>query len=581
MKQIEITGGEVLLLSLLKQGVTTLFGYPGGTVMPLYDELYHYTNQLNHILVRHEQGAVHAAEGYARSTGQTGVCLATAGPGATNFVTGIADAMMDSTPIICITAQVSADKLGSHFFQEADMIGITLPITKWSYQITHAAEIPEVIEKAFYIAHSGRPGPVLISIARNAQVEKQMFDKESFQRNKQHTLQNSEDFPKQASSLSPQLRTNISLAATLLNASQKPLILAGQGVILSGAENMLKTLAEKGNIPVATTLLGISCIPSDHPLYFGNVGMHGHIAPNKMTQQADVILAIGMRFSDRVTGEVSGYAPNAKIIHIEIDKAEINKNIKVHLAIHADVSKALEKLTPQITDSPRTEWLEFARKEKKHEYDSIMLAQLENSDGITMGQMVESISRISKNKAVIVTDVGQNQMFSARYGKFMESRSWVTSGGLGTMGFGLPAAIGAKMGNPDKEVIAIVGDGGLQMNIQELGTIMQSNIAVKIVLLNNSFLGMVRQWQELFFHKRYSFTPLANPDFMQLSAAYSIRAERITSPQEIDAAVEKMYNCDGPYFLEAVVKKEENVFPMIPAGATLNEILVTKQFLNK
>lgn len=571
MEQITVKGTEALLLSLLAEGVNTIFGYPGGTIMSLYDQLYDYRDKINHILVRHEQGAVHAAQGYARSTGNVGVCIATAGPGATNFVTGIADAMMDSTPIVCITAQVSADKLGTHFFQEADMIGITLPITKWSYQITEAAEIPQVVAKAFYIAKTGKPGPVVISLTKNAQSEKHLF-----QYNKEELLQ--DKLIKSKTKISKETQENIAKASTLINTAKKPLILAGQGVTLSGAENLLKELAEKGNIPVATTLLGISCIPTKHPLYFGNVGMHGHIAPNVMTQQADIIIAIGMRFSDRVTGEVTGYAPNAKIIHIEIDKAEINKTVQADIAINADAAQILALLNRMVKYSPRKEWLEISQKAKQYEYETIISAELQNKGSeILMGQMVESISRIGNYKSVIVTDVGQNQMFSARYGSFCEKRSWVTSGGLGTMGFGLPAAIGAKMGNPSKNVIAIVGDGGFQMNIQELGTIMQSKIKLKIVLLNNSFLGMVRQWQELFFDKRYSFTPLVNPNFMQLMQAYGIKAERITNPGEIDAAVSRMYNWDGPYFIEAVVKSEENVFPMVPSGATLDEIIYIKQ----
>lgn len=567
MKNRFLQGAEALLLSLQAEGVDTIFGYPGGTIMPLYDALYDYKDKIDHILVRHEQGAVHAAQGYARSTGRPGVCLATAGPGATNFVTGIADAMMDSTPIVCITAQVNADKLGSHFFQEADMIGITLPITKWSYQITDAEEIPRIVSKAFRIATSGRPGPVVISLTRNAQVETKKIGfapaaTEPFNRKPEPDRE---------------IHKAVTTAAELINASRKPLILAGQGVTLSGCETLLKELAEKGNIPVATTLLGISSIPTSHPLYFGNAGMHGHIAPNVMTQQADLLIAIGMRFSDRVTGEVSGYAPRARIIHIEIDKAEINKTVKADIPIHADAGAVLRLLNGQIKFQPRQEWLELASRTKAYEYRSILSKELKNKSGeILMGQVAECVSRKGGYESIIVTDVGQNQMFSARYAAFSQKRSWITSGGLGTMGFGLPAAIGAKAGNPDKNVIAIVGDGGFQMNIQELGTIMQSGIKLKIVLLNNGYLGMVRQWQELFFDKRYSFTSLANPDFIQLAGAYGIQAGRVTDPSGLEEAIEKMYGWDGPYLLEIRVRREENVFPMIPAGASLDAILLKK-----
>lgn len=566
MAQKNVRGTEALLLSLMEEGVDTIFGYPGGTIMPLYDDLYNYSNQVNHILVRHEQGAVHAAEGYARSTGKVGICIATAGPGATNFVTGIADAMMDSTPIICITAQVNADKLGTNFFQEADMIGITLPITKWSYQITKASEIPEVVAKAFYIAQSGKPGPVVISIAKNAQTETVAFE------------YNKADLLKQLSKPAEQINTaKIEKAVALINGAKRPLIVAGQGVIISKAENELKELAEKGNIPVATTLLGISVIESKHPLLVGTVGMHGNIAPNSMTQQADVLIAIGMRFSDRVTGEISGYAPKAQIIHIEIDKAEINKNVKAELPLNGDAKTILTAINKQIRYADRTEWFAYAQKEAEYEYSKIINPELNNNkDEIGMGQVIAKISEISKGKSIIVTDVGQNQMFSARYSKFKKSKSWITSGGLGTMGFGLPAAIGAKMGNPNREVVAILGDGGFQMNIQELGTIMQSNIGVKMVLLNNSFLGMVRQWQELFFDKRYAFTRLANPDFQQILKAYSITCQRITKTSELNQAIQTMFDTPGAYFLEVAVKQEENVFPMIPAGAPLNEIIYEK-----
>ena len=512
MKKYEnIKGTEALIISLLENGVDTIFGYPGGTIMPFYDDLYDHADKINHILVRHEQGAVHAAEGYARSTGKTGVCVATSGPGATNFVTGIADAMMDSTPIVCITAQINADKLGTNFFQEADMVGITRPITKWNYQITDASEIAETMAKAFYIAQSGKPGPVVISITKNAQTERTDFcyDPDVLLKGVvKERPKASED--------------EVKKAAELLNGAKRPLIVAGHGVIISNAEKELAELAEKGNIPVATTLLGISALPSDFDKLVGTVGMHGNIAPNAMTQEADVLLAVGMRFSDRVTGETHGYANKAKIIHIEIDRAEIDKNIKSDLAINADAKETLAQIAKKVEYRDRKEWFDFARKENSYEHDKIIAPELASSDYISMGQVVAKISEKTDAGAIVVTDVGQNQMFSARYSKFKNSKSWVTSGGLGTMGFGLPAAIGAKIGNPEREVVAIVGDGGFQMNIQELGTVMQSGIGVKIVLMNNHFLGMVRQWQELFYDKRYAFTRLDNPDFQQIAAGYRI-----------------------------------------------------------
>ena len=560
------------MLSLIAEGTDTVFGYPGGTIMPFYDDLYHYSDQINHILVRHEQGAVHAAEGYARSTGKAGVCIATAGPGATNFVTGIADAMLDSTPLICITAQVNADKLGTNFFQEADTIGITLPITKWSYQITGADEIPQVMAKAFYIARSGRPGPVVISVAKNAQVETTDFAYDQAELLKDLV---SKDKRAAADGASEE---EIARAASAINAAERPLIIAGQGVTISGAENELAELARRGNIPVATTLLGISCIPSADPLYVGKVGMHGNIAPNKMTQEADLIIAAGMRFSDRVTGETHGYAPKARIIHIEIDRAEVNKNIRADLPLIGDAKNILARLNRAgIESRPREEWFGFARKEAEAEYERIIAPELSGGGKrIRMGQVIDRITKAACDEAIIVTDVGQNQMFAARYAKFKNKRSWITSGGLGTMGFGLPAAIGAKTGNPDRNVVAILGDGGFQMNIQELGTVMQSGIGVKIVLLNNTYLGMVRQWQELFFGKRYSFTHLDNPDFQQILAAYRIPARKVTDPQELEEAVSWLFSTDGPAFLEAAVLEEENVFPMIPAGATLDDMIYDK-----
>ena len=565
MEQKRVKGAEALLMSLMAEGVDTIFGYPGGTIMPLYDELYNYTEKLNHILVRHEQGAVHAAEGYARSTGKVGVCMATAGPGATNFVTGIADAMMDSTPIVCITAQVNAEKLGTNFFQEADMIGITLPITKWSYQVTKANEIPEIVAKAFYIAASGKPGPVVISLTRNAQVE--LMD---FCYNREEFIK--DIFVKKTHASS----SDLDMAAQMINSAERPLIIAGHGVAIANAEETLRELCENGNIPVAATLMGVSVMDSFHPKYIGAVGMHGNIAPNRMTQEADVIIAVGMRFSDRVTGETSGYAPKAKIIHIEIDQSEINKNIKAHLPLRGDAGEILEGLLERVKFVDRREWLDRAEELINEEDKKIFNPKLHSTEEIFMGQVVAKITELTDSQAIIVTDVGQNQMFSARYSKFRQHKSFVTSGGLGTMGFGLPAGIGTKVGNPDREVVAIVGDGGFQMNMQELGTIMQSGIGLKIVLLNNSFLGMVRQWQELFFNRRYAFTHLDNPDFQKVASAYRIPSAKINKTNQIEEEVKRMLSHNGPYFLEVEVKQEENVFPMIPAGATLDDMIYEK-----
>lgn len=562
METKTLRGTTALLQSLMAEGVDTIFGYPGGTIMPLYDDLYNYTDKINHILVRHEQGAVHAAEGYARSTGKVGVCMATAGPGATNFVTGIADAMMDSTPVVCITAQVNADKLGTNFFQEADMISITLPITKWSYQVTKASEIPETIAKAFYIAKSGKPGPVVISLTKNAQVEMTEFN------------YNKEELIKEIKINESDVKCeDLDAAAELLNNAKKPLIIAGHGVAIADADETLRELCEKGNIPVAATLMGVSVMNSYHPNYIGAVGMHGNIAPNRMTQEADVIMAVGMRFSDRVTGEIKGYAPKAKIIHVEIDRSEINKNVRAHLPLRGDAGKILEELNKRIKFVERKEWFDFAHELMAEEDKRIFNPKLNSTEEILMGQVVAKITEATGGEAIVVTDVGQNQMFSARYSKFRQHKSFITSGGLGTMGFGLPAAIGAKVGNPNRQVIAILGDGGFQMNIQELGTIMQSGIDVKIVLLNNSFLGMVRQWQELFFNRRYSFTHLDNPDFQQLVSSYRIATAKISRPSEIEESVKQMLESDSAYFLEVQVKEEENVFPMIPAGATLDEMI--------
>ena len=559
-----MTGAEALLNTFLDEGTDTIFGYPGGAIMPVYDKLYDYTERLNHILVRHEQGAVHAAEGYARTTGKVGVCLATAGPGATNFVTGIADAMMDSTPLVCVTAQVNADKLGTNFFQEADMIGITIPITKWSYQIASADEIPSVMAQAFHIAKSGRPGPVLVSITRTAQVQEM-----DYCYNREEAVA-SLDFC--SFSKSEGYDAKVDEIAQLLNNAKQPLIIAGHGVILSGGCKELKECADKGNIPVAATLLGLGAIDQSDSNYVGMVGMHGNVAPNVMTQNADVLLAVGMRFSDRVTGEVRGYAPKAKIVHVDIDLAEFDKNIKADIAFQSDARMFLETLCDKLEYRERESWFALHKQKSSFEFENVMKPQLESSS-LTMAQVVDAVNRNGNRRKILVTDVGQNQMFAARYAKLEGNMGWATSGGLGTMGYGLPAAIGAKAGNPDCDVVLFSGDGGFQMNIQEFGTILQSGLQVKMVLMNNSYLGMVRQWQELFYNRRYPFTHLANPDFQMLAAAYGIKSVKVTTPGELDAAVKQMMEHDGPFLLEAAMIEQENVFPMIPAGKTLNDII--------
>ena len=560
---MNMNGAQAIIDALIEEGVDTIFGYPGGGIMPFYDQLYFNQDKINHVLVRHEQAAVHAAEGYARSSGKVGVCVATAGPGATNFVTGIADAMMDSTPIVCITAQVQKEGLGASSFQEADIISITLPITKWNYEVTSADEIAPMLAKAFRIAQSGRPGPVVISITKNAQTEMTDFH-----------------YKKESGAAKCQLVDgNLDEAVQWINESKKPLLIAGHGVILSKAEDALEEFISKTNMPVATTMMGLSAIASDHPNFIGCVGMHGSHAPNRMTQQADLIIAIGMRFSDRVTGNVSGYARNARIIHVEIDPVEIGKVVPADLPIVGDARLVLESLNARdIQSQPRSDWWEFAREVEKKEKSRLTANQLSDKNGLNMAIVVDTISKKVGNNSIVVTDVGQNQMFAARFSHFADRRSWISSGGLGTMGFGLPAAIGAKVANPDKNVIAYLGDGGFQMNIQELGTILQSNIGVKMVLMNNSWLGMVRQWQELFYDKRYSSTYLVNPDFQTLAKAYGIESVKVTSVGEMDVAIEKMMSTDGAFLLEACVDQEDNVFPMIPAGATIDKIFMDKEF---
>ncbi len=560
-KPVHISGAEAVIKCLLEEGVDLLYGYPGGAIMPIYDELYKYQDKLQHVLTRHEQGATHSAQGFARVTGKVGVAMATSGPGATNLITGIADAQIDSTPMVCITGQVWKHLLGSDAFQETDIIGISTPVTKWNYQITDASEIPEVMAKAFYIARSGRPGPVLIDITKNAQVE--MFD---FEYKKCTAVR----------SYKPRPTINIDqlkAAARLINGAKKPMIVFGQGVILGEAEAEFKALIEKAGIPSAWTILGLSALPTDHPLNVGMVGMHGNYGPNKLTNECDVLIAIGMRFDDRVTGNLESYAKQAKVIHFEIDPAEVDKNVKTDVAVLGDVKDTLAQIISMIDANTHTDWHQGFKDFDKIEYDTVIKNDLyPTKEGLTMGEVLKEINNASKGDAVIVSDVGQHQMVACRYAKFNQSKSNVTSGGLGTMGFALPAAIGAKMGVPQREVVAIIGDGGYQMTIQELGTIFQTKVPVKIVVLNNEFLGMVRQWQQLFFDKRYASTELINPDFVTIAKGYHIEAKKVTKREDLAAAVQEMMASKDAYFLEVAVEKEGNVFPMIPTGASVSDI---------
>ncbi|MEM7380013.1 MAG: biosynthetic-type acetolactate synthase large subunit [Bacteroidota bacterium] len=558
---IKITGAEALIHCLLAEGVDLIYGYPGGAIMPVYDELYKFQDRLTHVLTRHEQAATHAAQGFARVTGKVGVAMATSGPGATNLVTGLADAQIDSTPIICITGQVPRHLLGSDAFQETDIIGISTPVTKWNYQITKASEIPEIMAKAFYIAKSGRPGPVLIDITKNAQ-----FDEFEFTYEPCNGVRSYKPVPK------PDPKT-IEAAASLINSAKKPYIIFGQGVILGEAEAELKALVEKSGIPAAWTILGLSAMATDHPLNVGMVGMHGNYGPNVLTNECDVLIAIGMRFDDRVTGNLATYAKQAKIIHFEIDPAEVDKNVKVDIAVLGDAKETLGQILPLIEQNSHEEWLSEFHNKYEEEYQAVINNDLNpTKPGLTMGEVIEEINLASKNEAVIVTDVGQHQMIACRYAKFNQTKSNITSGGLGTMGFALPAAIGAKMGAEEREVVAIIGDGGYQMNIQELATIFQNKTAVKIVVLNNDHLGMVRQWQELFFERRYASTVMTNPDFVKIAEGYYIKAKRVQSREDLRATVEEMMASDEAYFLEVKVEKEDNVFPMIPSGASVSDI---------
>lgn len=557
-----ISGSEAVLRALVEEEVTTIFGYPGGAIMPIYDALYDFQDQLHHILVRHEQGGIHAAQGYARTSGKTGVVFATSGPGATNLVTGLADALIDSTPLVCITGQVFAHLLGTDAFQETDIINITTPVTKWNYQVTDATEIPSVLAKAFFIAGSGRPGPVLIDITKNAQIQK--FDFEGYQKC---------DFirsyrPK------PIVRSEyIEQAAALINSAKKPLVLFGQGVILGKAEEEFRRFIEKAGLPSAWTIMGLSALPTDHPLNVGMLGMHGNYGPNLLTNECDVLIAVGMRFDDRVTGRLDKYAKQAKVIHLDIDPAEIDKNVKTTVPVWGDCKETLPLLTSLIDQRAHAEWVNRFNECRKEEEEVCMKDELYPSgEQLTMGEVVRVLNELTGGDAVIVTDVGQHQMVACRYAQFNQSKSNITSGGLGTMGFGLPAAIGAKVGAPERPVVAIIGDGGFQMTLQEMGTIMQSNIDVKILILNNEFLGMVRQWQQLFHDRRYSFVNIESPDFVQVAKGYRIPGERILDRSTLKDALQRMLNHSGAYLLEVMVGKENNVFPMVTQGSSVSEI---------
>ncbi len=563
MTKEKITGAEALMRSLEHQGVTTLFGYPGGSIMPVFDALFDHSAQLNHILVRHEQAAAHAAEGYARVSGKVGVCLVTSGPGATNTITGVADAMIDSTPIVVIAGQVGTSFLGSDAFQEVDLVGITQPITKWSYQIRRAEDVPMAVAKAFYIAQSGRPGPVVLDFAKNAQVETFEYEPVDV------------DFIRSYVPVPDTDMTSLEEAAKLINSAKRPFALVGQGVTLGNAQKELLTFLEKADIPCGTTLLGLSDIPTSHRLNKGMLGMHGNLGPNVKTNECDVLIAIGMRFDDRVTGNLATYARQAKIIHLDIDPAEINKNVKVDVAVMGDCKQTLPQLTDMITFAHHEEWIASFREHEQLEYERVIKNEVYPADGpLKMGEVARAVSDAAGDKAVLVTDVGQNQMLSARYFRYNRNRSIITSGGLGTMGFGLPAAIGATFGDSERIICAFMGDGGLQMSIQELGTIMEQKAPVKIILLNNNYLGNVRQWQAMFFNRRYSFTPMMNPDYMKIAEAYDIPSRLVVKREELSQGIEQMLNTDGPFLLEVAVIEEGNVLPMTPPGGTVNEMLL-------
>lgn len=556
-----IRGAEAVMKSLVAEGVTTIFGYPGGAIMPIYDALYDFKDTVNHILVRHEQGAIHAAQGFARTSKKVGVCFATSGPGATNLITGLADAMIDSTPVVCITGQVHSHLLGTDAFQETDVIGISMPVTKWNIQVTKAEDIAEAIARAFYIAKSGRPGPVLVDITKDAQFGMTDYRYEKCLGFRSYVPVPKLNFDK------------LNEAASLINLARKPYLLIGQGILLSEAEQELQAFAEKAGIPVASTLLGLGAFPADHPLYVGYLGMHGNYAPNVLTNECDLLIAVGMRFDDRVTGDVSRYAKQAKVIHIDIDSSELNKIVKATVGIHADAKEALAELTKLVQTNVHSEWLDKFRTLEKKEYKEVVKNAIEPTDDhLRMAEVVRFLSDKTEGKATIVTDVGQHQMITSRYYQYNRPNGNITSGGLGTMGFALPAAIGAKLGDPSQTVVAIIGDGGFQMTIQELGTILQAKIDIKIMILNNNFLGMVRQWQQLFFDRRYSFTEIVNPEFTQIAGAYGINALKINNRNQLRASIETMLNHPKAYLLEVVVEKEENVFPMVETGASVSEI---------
>tara|TARA_B100000678_G_scaffold72216_1_gene59296 strand:+ start:5003 stop:6694 length:1692 start_codon:yes stop_codon:yes gene_type:complete len=558
----KISGAEAVIRCLIEEKVDVLFGYPGGAIMPVYDELYKFQDKVHHILTRHEQGATHAAQGYARSSGKVGVAIATSGPGATNLVTGIADAQIDSTPMVCITGQVASNLLGSDAFQETDIIGISTPVTKWNYQITKASEISEIFAKAFYIAKSGRPGPVLIDITKDAQFE----ILENFEYKKCKNIRSYFSVPE----TDPE---SLKKASELINNAKKPLIVWGQGVILGNAENEFLNFIEKTGIPAAWTILGLSAVPTDHPLNVGMVGMHGNYGPNVLTNECDVLLAIGMRFDDRVTGNLESYAKQAKIIHFEIDPAEVNKNVIADVAILGNVKETLKDLLTLVEENKHEKWVNKFTEFYNIEFKKVIDKEYNKKvGGLSMAEVIKSVNDNTNGESILVTDVGQHQMVACRYTKFNSSKSNITSGGLGTMGFALPAAFGAKIGDPKREVIAVIGDGGFQMTIQELGTIYQTNAAVKIIILNNNFLGMVRQWQQLFFDKRYASTEMINPDFVAIAKGYFIESKKVEKREELDKEIKKMIEFNGPYLLEVIIEKEDNVFPMIPSGSSVSDV---------
>ena len=565
----EITGAEILMRALLDEGVETLFGYPGGAIMPVYDALYDYRDRLNHILVRHEQAAAHAAEGYARVSGRTGVCLVTSGPGATNTITGIADAMMDSTPMVVITGQVGAQMLGTDAFQECDVVDIAQPISKWAYQIRSAKDVAWAVHRAFYIAGSGRPGPVVLDFAKNAQLEKAEY------------VPGSIDFIRSYVPVPNTSKQSVVEAAALINAAQRPLVLVGQGVELGHAQEELKRFVEKAGLPAGCTLLGLSALPSDHPLNVGMLGMHGSLGSNKKTQECDLLIAVGMRFDDRITGKLESYARQAKKIHFDIDPAEIDKNVAVDVAVLGDCKETLPAVMALLEDKEHNEWRESFREWDALENEKVIEPQIHPSEGpLRMGEVIRRVSELTHHKAVMVTDVGQNQMMAARYFRFSEKRSVVTSGGMGTMGYGLPAAIGATFGAPERTVCLFLGDGGLQMTIEELGTIMEQQAPVKIILLNNNYLGNVRQWQQLFFRHRYSFTPMMNPDYEKIAEAYRIPALTVTDRSKLTEAIELMLSTPGPFLLQAAVMEEDNVMPMCCPGHDVDDMILSSDELN-